>query len=171
MIAANAQARGIWHGALARAAAALAVAAGCAGAPIQTYPGLPRPPDQVALLRAGSEGAISAIDGVGASGSAWSLLPGSHEILVSFRIHTDAPNMNWTIWTYCWVVLPAQAGASYQTVVRISKRVVSPSVSDSVKMEIGIADASGVLVGLPRSCVPERPKPGAQPPARPAATR
>jgi hypothetical protein len=157
--------------ALPRAGAAVVLLQACAGAPIQTYPGPPRPAAEVALLRAGPDGAIAEIDGAKTSGSAWALLPGSHEIRVNYRIYTTAPNMSWTIWTYCWVVLPAEAGQSYQTVVRVSKQVVSPSVSDNVKMEIGIADASGLLVGLPAACVAKRPRPGTPRPARPPPPR
>lgn len=146
-----------------RKTAAIAVAVACASAPTQTYPGPPRPPVEVALLRDGTDAGIVAIDGVSASGGWWSLLPGSHEVMVHFRIQTDAPNMNWTIWTYCWVVLPAEAGESYQSVVRVRKQIVGPSVSDKVTMEVGIADARGILQGLPRSCVPKRPKLGKQP--------
>jgi hypothetical protein len=136
------------------------MAVACAATPIQTYPGPPLPRAEVALLRDSPDAGIVAIDRVSAWGSVWSLAPGSHEVLVHFRIHTTAPNMSWVIWTYCWVVLPAVAGEDYSSLVRVRKEVIGPSISDKVTMEIGIADSQGVLRGLPRTCLPKRPKIG-----------
>ena len=158
MIAREARRRRPRNASFTRAAAGLAAAVACGGAPTQTYAGLPRPPGEVARLQDATDAGILEIDRERVSGGSWTLLPGTHEVLVRFRIHTDAPNMNWAIWTYCWVVLPADAGKSYTSVVRVRKEIIGPSISDKVTMEIGIADAQGVLQGLPRSCVPTRPK-------------
>ena len=137
--------------------AALVASVACVGTPTQTYPGPPLPPEKVVVLRETSEGAILAIDGVEAWGSSWSVMPGPHELLVRFQIFTTAPNMNWTVWSYCWIALQTVAGERYVTVVRMRKEI-APRISEELNMEIGIADGDGILRGVPHSCVPKKPK-------------
>ena len=138
-------------------AAAITAAVACVGTPTQTYPGPPLPQADVALLKETPETAVLTIDGVETYGSSWSLMPGSHEVLVRFRIFSTAPNVNWTIWSYCRVVLAAVAGEEYVALVRVRKEV-APGLSDKVTMEIGIADDESILRGRARSCLPKRPK-------------
>ena len=137
-------------------AAAMAVAVACARAPQQTYPGPPLPLAEVAVLKDGSEAAVLEIDGVQVSGSSWTLMPGPHEVLVRFRIFTEVPNVNWTIWSYCRIELPADAGEEYVTRVRLRKEI-APGLSEKVAIELGIADGEGVLRGALGSCLPKRP--------------
>ena len=133
----------------------LAVACGCA--PTQTYPGPALPRSEVALLKDTSNASVLAIDGAPASGMSWTLLPGSHDVLLHVRVFTQVPNVEWTIWTYCRVSLIAVAGEEYLSRVRIRKEV-APGLSEQVKMEVGIADAAGALQAVAHSCSPNRPR-------------
>lgn len=135
----------------------MAIAVACAGTPTQTYPGPPLSEAEVAILEDGPDAAVLVIDDTETWGSSWALLPGPHRFLVRFRLYTTAPNVNWTIWSYCWVELTALAGEQYATRVRVEKEL-APGLSERVKMEIGIADGQGVLRGLPWSCQPRRPQ-------------
>jgi hypothetical protein len=133
----------------------LALFVACSGVPTQTYPGPERARAEVALLRESTDANVIGLDGERTSGSSWLLLPGSHEVLLRVRLDTQAPNTNWTIWSYCGVVLDASAGGDYSSRVRTRKEV-TVGLADRVALEVGIVDAHGALT-TPHSCSPRRP--------------
>lgn len=136
---------------------ALAVSLSCAGHPTATYPGPELPRAEVAILRGSANARVLAIDDTTVSLGSWSLLPGPHTIWLQVRVFTEAPNVNWTIWSYCTLTLRAIAGEEYTSRVRMQKEVV-PGLADNVKMEIGIADSQEILRAAVNSCVADRPK-------------
>ncbi|MCP4038730.1 MAG: hypothetical protein GY733_17450, partial [bacterium] len=103
--------------------AALVALAGCAVVPVKTYSGPARDVSEVAVLRDTANATVIALDGAPVSASAWSLLPGTHELILRVRIFTDAPNMHYTAWTHCHVYHAAEAGQQYTTRVRIEKKI------------------------------------------------
>ena len=106
---------------------------------------------EVAILRPGSNASVFAIDGQRLSGGAWSLLPGRHEVWLRVRIYSQAPNMNWTIWSYCRSVFNAVGGQEYGSRVRTT-REIAPGPDEKVKMEIGITSANDALIAPAIRC-------------------
>jgi hypothetical protein len=139
--------------------AGLVAAGACAGPPERTYPGPERPLQEVAVLRATSGASVMEIDGARVSAYSFALLPGLHELLLRVRIYTQAPNVDWKIWSYCRVRLDAIAGERYESVVRVQKQVAS-SLSEKVAMEIGIAGADGRMKSAAYTCTGSRPPAG-----------
>ena len=131
----------------------------CAAVPVQTYPGAERPSSEIAVLRQTARASAMTLDGDAVRGSAWAVLPGTHEVLLRVRIYTQAPNMNWTAWTHCYVRFEAVAGEHYESVVRVTKET-APGLVEKVEMEMGIAAVTGGLVGKARSRSAKRPSTG-----------
>jgi hypothetical protein len=135
------------------------IGSACTGTPEKTYPGPERPLREVAVLQETSDAQVLEIDGGRVSGYSFALLPGTHDLLLRVRIYTQAPNMNWTIWSYCRVRLDAAAGERYQAVVRVQKEVAS-GLSEKVKMEIGIAGNDDRMRAEAYTCTGKRPSAG-----------
>ena len=83
-------------------------------------------------------------------------MPGPHEVWLRVRIFTQAPNVNWEIWSYCRMTLLAVGGEEYVSRVRIRKEV-EHGLSERVKMEVGIADSRGIMHAVPDFCSAKRP--------------
>lgn len=124
--------------------------------PKQNYPGPPRPAEEIAVLTETSNASVIEIDGESVSGNSWALLPGPHQVLMHVRTQTGAPNMNWTIWSYCQARFDAKAGERYQSVVRMRKEV-APGLKERVRMEVGVVDAEEVMRGWAFGCDGKRP--------------
>ena len=135
----------------------IGLALACARAPTQMYPGAERPRSETAVLRDRTNAEVLEIDGNRASGNSWSFLPGSHELLVRFRIFTSAPGTKWRISTYWSIPIRAVSGETYQTIVRFQKEV-APELQERVEMEFGVLDSSGEWAAKPASCGPKRPR-------------
>jgi hypothetical protein len=131
----------------------------CAGSPQPIYPGPERPIEEVATLRGSTNASILEIDGerVSGFGGSYALLPGTYEVLMRIQIITDAPNMRWNAWSYCFARLEALAGESYVGRVRVRKEV-APGLSEKVEMEAGIADSAGALRAPVQACSGDRPR-------------
>jgi hypothetical protein len=134
--------------------AAVAVFA-CTG-PRQAYLGPERPRSEIALLRAGTDAGIHAINGTRSLGSFWALLPGEHEVWLRVRMLMHAPNVRWTVWSYCRVIVQLAAGEEYASRVRV-QRELAPGLREEVNVEIGIVDSDGDLQAQPVGCSPNRP--------------
>jgi hypothetical protein len=130
---------------------------GCNATPRPTYPGPQRPLTEVAVLRDSSDASILEIDGEQVSGTAWTLLPGPHDLLMRVRVFTDAPNVNWTIWSYCRARMIAVAQMEYVSRVEMRKEV-APGLADRVQMQVSVFDAAGEAQALVHTCTGKRPK-------------
>jgi hypothetical protein len=126
---------------------------GCAGAPQATFPGPPRPREEIALLRESHGAYVWAIDGERASGAAWGLLPGEHRIVLRIRFFELVSNVNWKFRGYCHLVMAAAAGKEYVTFVRL-RHEADPT--DSLKMAFGIEENGGPAT-VPTRCGREQP--------------
>ena len=135
----------------------LLVSVSCLGQPVQTYSGPELPLAQVALLRGTSNASILAIDGARVSGFSWSLLPGGHSVWLRVRVFTKAPNVDWDLWTHCRVDFVAVAGEEYVGRVRVREEV-SSGFSETVKIQVGIADSEGIFRAAPNECHENPPK-------------
>ncbi len=109
------------------------------------------------MLRDTANATVIALDGAPVSASAWSLLPGTHELILRVRIFTDAPNMHYTAWTHCHVYHAAEAGQQYTTRVRIEKKIAG-DLGEEVTMHIGVTDADGTMLSKSDSCFEARPR-------------
>ena len=114
---------------------------------------------EVALLRQAVGASVIALDAKPPPGSSWTILPGVHDVLLRVRIHNPAPNVNWTVWTYCYVRFAAVAGGSYESAVRVSEETAS-GLGEKLTMEIGIASQDGALIAKAHSCSAKRPPVG-----------
>lgn len=128
----------------------------CTGNPKPMYSGQPRPDAEVATLKGTFKATVIRVDGESVSGTAWALLPGRHEIVQRVRFYTSAPNMNWTVWTYCHTAWSAVAGGQYRSELHTRTETAS-GLGETVKMEVGVYDATGRLVAQAYSCSGERP--------------
>ena len=97
------------------------------------------------------------VDGVRVTSSSLALLPGTHDLLLRVQINTQAPNVNWKVWTYCRVGLDAVAGEQYKSVVRVEKEIAS-GLSEKVTMVIGIAGVDGRMRAQAYTCTGKRPR-------------
>jgi hypothetical protein len=131
--------------------AALAIA--CTGGPKQTYPGPPRPREDVAILRESPEAGIWAIDGVRTFGGSWEILSGRHAVLLEVRFYPTVSNLKWMIRTYCKVELEAAAGKTYESFARTHSE---DEPTESLKLVFGITELGGRDTTA-RSCAPTRP--------------
>lgn len=125
--------------------------------PTKLYPGPQRPDSEVALLQASSEARVIAIDDAPVMGSSWTLLPGRHDVWLRVRLFSQAPNMHWTVWSYCNAAFLAEPGSTYSTRVRAKKEIGS-GLSERIEMEVGIADSDGALHAAVQTCTAERPE-------------
>jgi len=126
---------------------------GCASGPVHTYPGPPRPPEEVALLSDSAGASVWAIDGSEVSGSKWALLPGEHELYVKINIYPRVASVNFRIRYYCRVLLEATAGAQYVAFIRTW---IEMDPTETLKMERGVAQVGGPET-LAVACSADRP--------------
>lgn len=135
----------------------IAAFAACAGPPRQMYDGDERPRSEIAILKDSSNAKVIAIDGVRTSGTSWALLSETYDIALRVRVYMQAPGMNWTAWTYCWVSMNAAAGEEYTSQVLL-QRELENDMREEVTMVIGVIDAAETLVAQSYRCVADRPK-------------
>lgn len=131
----------------------------CASRPVQLYDGPAQPASDVTAITATSRPntRIFAVDGERVHGSAFHVVPGSHDVWVHLKMHESAGYANYQIWTYCRFRIDATPGASYE--LRSNSEITDTGVSGKhgalSAVLLNVADGTSVS---PKHCSGDKPR-------------